>query len=204
MKINFLNGSPVLGDLPTKTPDFNYVTYVTFYKGRLMPPCYIGSTTEKRILSGKYFGSIVSQKWKLTFRHELEYNKHLFTAHILSYHETRKEALDEELKFQKINDVVKSENFFNESFAVPNGFYGRDVSGANNPNYGKIGRKCTDETKFKMSLSHLGKTSGKKGTKLSKETKNKLKQASTGKTASEKTKLKMRQSQKLRREHERK
>jgi len=137
MKILFENGLPVIPDCLPKIPDFNFVTYLTVYKGTLLPPCYIGSTTAKKAISGNYFGSVKSKKWKSIFEKELLVNKHLFSNHILSYHQTRKAALVKELEIQKENDVVKSKLFFNEAFAEPNGYFGRDVSGKNHPMYDK-------------------------------------------------------------------
>ncbi len=113
-----------------------YVVYKTVYTGTLLPPYYIGSTSEEKVVSGKYYGSPTSQKWKEIFKSELKNNKHLFSVEILSYHETREAALEEELRVQILNDVVKSKDYFNESLACKNGFFGRDTSGINNPTYG--------------------------------------------------------------------
>jgi hypothetical protein len=112
-----------------------FVVYLTSYSGTLLPPKYIGSTSEKKILSG-YFGSVKSKKWKDIFNSELTLNKHLFSIKILSYHETRDEAIREELRLQILNGVVKSNEYFNESLACPNGFFGRNMSGPNSPTYG--------------------------------------------------------------------
>ena len=56
---------------------------------------------------------------------------------ILSKHTTRKKATLAELDYQKQHDAVKSVEYVNKSFAQPNGFFGMDVSGSNNPMYGK-------------------------------------------------------------------
>src|SRR5574343_355529 len=99
-----------------------YVVYLTEYSGNLLPPKYIGSTSESNVVSGKYFGSVSSKKWGKIFREELKHNPHLFSIQILSLHDTRKEALYEELEQQINRDVVKSSEYFNESLATPNGF----------------------------------------------------------------------------------
>lgn len=101
-----------------------YVTYKTTYEGLLLPKYYIGSTSENRAKSGNYFGSIRSRSWKEIFYKELKENKHLFSIQILSYHDNRVDALKEELRLQKELDVVKSSQYFNESYAAPNGFFG--------------------------------------------------------------------------------
>ena len=148
----------------------NYVTYIVKYSGNLLPVYYIGSTSAKKALSGDYFGSIKSKKYGDTFRRELKNNKHLFELEILSAHPDRKSAIDEELKIQKERDVVKSDLYMNESYAVPNGFFGMDVSGSNNPLYGK---QHSAEAKLKMSKAKKGKSyidqHGEKKAKLLKD-----------------------------------
>ena len=132
-----------------------YVTYLTTYTGNLLPNYYIGSTSEEKILSGKYFGSIRSKKWKEIFKKELKENPNLFSVQILSTHETRESALEEELKIHIEKDVVKSIDYMNESVASVNGFFGRSGSGVESPTFG---RKHSDEAKKKMSDSKKGKT----------------------------------------------
>jgi len=65
-----------------------YIVYITKYKGNLLPPFYIGSSYEEKILNG-YNGSIRSKKYKEIYKKEQKENKHLFITRILSYHETR-------------------------------------------------------------------------------------------------------------------
>ena len=82
----------------------------------------------------------------------------MFKAEIISYHETRKDALNEELKLQIKNNVVKSKDFFNESLAIPNGYFGRNMSGLNNPSFG-VPKK--QEIKDKISKTLLNNTNAK-------------------------------------------
>jgi len=146
-----------------------YVTYLTVYIGELLPKYYIGSTSEDKIISGNYFGSVKSKKWKSIFRNELKKNKHLFSVQILSYHNDRKSALEEELRLQKEKDVVRSKDYINESLATPNGFFGMDTKGEKSPTFGN---KMSDESKKKMSLANKGKSYEEI---YGKETANKLK-----------------------------
>ncbi len=132
-----------------------FVVYKVTYTGIFLPPYYIGSTSEEKALSGQYYGSVSSRKWKDIFKIEIKNNIDLFSIKILSYHETRKDALSEELRIQKLNDVVKSIKYFNEAMASPNGYYGRDAFGENNSRYGVT---ASDETRRKQSVSHKGKT----------------------------------------------
>jgi len=137
-----------------------YVTYITYYKGDLLPPFYIGSTNSEKISKG-YNGSIVSKKWSTIYKKEQKENKHLFRTKILSYHETREEALEEELRLQKKHNVVKNEKYFNESYASINGMFGRDVTGSLNPNYGN---KYSEE--FKNIISERTKVNTPRGNKV--------------------------------------
>lgn len=117
-----------------------YCTYITFYSGNLLPPWYIGSSYEEKILNG-YNGSVASKKWKEIYLKEQKENKHLFKTRILNVYVNRHDALKEELRLQKKHKVVTNNKYFNESYANINGYFGRDVSGENNPNYGNKGTK---------------------------------------------------------------
>jgi len=113
-----------------------YCVYLTSYKGTKLPSLYIGSTNINRIQQG-YRGSVSSKKWKSVWKEELKLHPEYFTIEILSYHNTRKEALEAELLYQKQHNVVLSEEYINESYAQIDGFAGRDVSGSANPMYGR-------------------------------------------------------------------
>lgn len=125
-----------------------YVVYITKYFGKLLPPLYIGSSNIVKIKNG-YNGSVLSKKWKQIYKDEQKQNKSLFKTRILSCYDTRQDALNEEKRLHIKYNVVKSNRFFNESIARVNGFFGMDVSGKNNPNYGN---KWSDEMKDKASL----------------------------------------------------
>lgn len=175
-----------------------YVTYLVTYIGDKLPKFYIGSTTENKAKSGKYFGSVRSKKYKEIFYNEIKYNIDLFNIEILSYHDTRKEALSEELKLHIKYDVVNSKDYMNESNANVNGFFGRDVSGKNHPMWGK---KHSLETKKKLSIARkkretkeetrLKISNSNKGRKISDEQKRRLSEINTGKKLSEETKKKI-------------
>lgn len=112
-----------------------YVVYLTEYFGNKMPRYYIGSTSKNKIKKG-YYGSVKSKKYKKLFFEELKNNPDLFSITILSEYLTRKEALENEYFLQKEKNVIKSNNYINESFANINGYFGRDVNGQLNPMYG--------------------------------------------------------------------
>lgn len=113
-----------------------YCVYVTTYSGDRMPQKYVGSTNVERIQKG-YKGSVRSKKWKDIWNYETKNFSSLFETEIISLHDTREDALKHELTFQIENDVVTSELWINESYAMINGFFGRNVSGENNPMFGK-------------------------------------------------------------------
>ncbi len=123
-------------------------TYKVTYKGDKHPPYYIGSSYEEKVLNENYMGSPTSKKWADIVKQEMKDNPHLYTVTVLKITDTRLEATEFELELQKINNVVKNDDFWNEAFATVNGFFGRDVSGELHPRYGK---PHTEESKIKMS-----------------------------------------------------
>lgn len=131
-----------------------YCVYHTTYFGDKLPPNYIGSSTVENIRQG-YKGSVKSKKYKEIWENELKINPHLFSIEIISYHETKPAALYKELQIQQLFNVVKNPLFVNMAYAIPNGYFGMDVSGKNNPRYNS---KLTNETKLKISNSKIGKT----------------------------------------------
>lgn len=130
--------------------DKKYCVYVTEYNGTLMPTYYIGSSSTQKIDSG-YRGSVKSKKHKSAWISELETNPQLFETALVSVHETRKEALAAELELQLTYRATTNPDFINESYAMVNGFFGRDVSGSRNHMFGK---KVSDETRAKLSKNH--------------------------------------------------
>ena len=130
-----------------------YVVYLTYYSGEKLPKWYIGSSNEEKIKK-EYNGTILSKKWKEIYLSEQKENKYLFKTRILSYHKLRKDALAEELRLQKKHFVVKNSEYFNESYAQVNGYFGRDISGKLHPRFGD---KHTEESKRKMSKTRLKK-----------------------------------------------
>lgn len=171
-----------------------YVTYLVTYVGDKLPKYYIGSTSEDKVNSGKYFGSVASLKYKNIFKEEKKNNPDLFSIEILSTHSTREEAIEKELELQIKYNVVKSIDYMNESLAKVNGFFGRDTSGENHPKFGdklseetkkKIsdaltGRIESEETRKKKSLSKLGDKNSFYGRKHSEETKDKISESKKG------------------------
>lgn len=124
----------------------NYCVYITHYHGNLLPQNYIGSSTIQRIENG-YHGSVRSKKYKLLWEQEIKQNPYLFETFIISTHYTRQEAIYKELKLQKIFNVVTNKSFINQSYAAPNGYFGSDVSGKNNPNYGNSYKQSKETLK---------------------------------------------------------
>jgi len=124
-----------------------------------LPKRYIGSCKLERIYSG-YNGSVSSKKYKRIYDEEQIKNKHLFKTRILSIHQTDIEAKEKEKDLQIKYNVVLSKKYFNESIAIPNGFFGRDVSGKNNPMYGKTrkGEKHKGGENISKSLKDFFKT----------------------------------------------
>ena len=153
--------------------NYIYCTYLTIYSGQKLPPFYIGSTRVSNIISKGYHGSVSSRKYKHIWLDELANNPQHFKTIIITRHLSRHEASIKELYFHEKLNVVKSSMYINESTARPNGFFGRDVSGKNNPRYGTtwgdnhpkgmLGKKHTEEAKMSISRSGKGKPAWNKG-----------------------------------------
>jgi hypothetical protein len=130
-----------------------YVVYITMYTGNLLPKWYIGSSTINNIENG-YNGSVKSKKWKSTYDKEQRENKHLFKTKVVAKYDNHEAALTEELRLQKMHNAVTNDNYYNESYASKNGFFGMDVSGENNPFYGRT-HSSESRLKIKKGLDKL-------------------------------------------------
>lgn len=138
---------------------YKYCVYLTEYKGTLLPSYYVGSSSVDRVESG-YRGSVKSKQYKDIWESELISNSDMFVTSILSYHQTRKDALECELQYQLQHDVVRNPLYINKSLASPNGYFGMDVSGENNPMYGttREGEKHKGGENISNALKELYKT----------------------------------------------
>ena len=113
-----------------------YCVYITTYVGSAMPGRYIGSSSVNRVRNG-YRGSVRSKKWCSVWENEVKNHPEYFHTEILSVHQTRQDALAEELRLQVLMGVVKSTEWINEGYAQVKGYAGRNVQGSNNPMYGR-------------------------------------------------------------------
>lgn len=131
-----------------------YCVYLIKYGGDKHPPFYVGSTATEKIVSGEYLGSPTSKQWKDIVKKEQKDNPHLYEVEILSTHQTRRDALAEEMVEHIARDVVKSKDYYNMSLACVNGFFGMDVTGNNNP---RFGADVSVETRKAISKANKGK-----------------------------------------------
>lgn len=123
-----------------------FCVYFTFYSGNKLPPFYIGSSSVSKVQNG-YKGTVKSRAYKDVWKHEIKFHPEMFKTFILSTHDTRLSALSRERDIQEKLNVVRSPLYINMALASKNGFFGRDVRGNLNPNYGK---KHTPHAKLKM------------------------------------------------------
>ena len=146
-----------------------YCIYITFYKGNLMPPFYIGKSFVERINNG-YHGSVNSMKYKSIWLKELKNNPRLFKTIILKTFDDERDALLSEEKIHIQFDVARNPMFIN--MANSNKFFYTEITNE----YRQLCRermlkfKHTNESKEKISKAHKGK-------RLTNENKNKLKKA---------------------------
>ncbi len=181
----------------------NGCVYKVIYSGIKHPPKYVGSSYEDKVLYEGYMGSPASKKWASIVKQEMKEHPELYTIQILQTTETREEATALELDIQEKYNVVKSDEYWNESYAKKNGYWGRALYGDANPNYGNK-FSMTEETRLKMSINKRGnknpqygkicELSPSFGLKRSSETKQKISDnhvGMTGKNHSEESKEKM-------------
>jgi hypothetical protein len=96
--------------------ELKYCVYLTTYKGRRLPPFYIGSSSVAKVLSG-YRGSVLSKEYSGTWKSELKENPNLFTTRIVSRHGTRGEAMEREAGLQIALGSAGSELYVNRAIA---------------------------------------------------------------------------------------
>lgn len=130
-----------------------YCVYLTTYFGNKLPPFYIGSASIDRISKG-YRGTVSSKRYKSIWKQELADNPQLFRTRIICQFASRKEALEKEKKLQMLLNVVPNNMYINQALACPNGFFGIDVKGKNNPMFG---RSFSDESRERISSARKGK-----------------------------------------------
>lgn len=165
-----------------------YCTYITFYRGKKLPPFYIGSSSVKKVAEG-YHGSVCSKQFKEIWKSEIKDNPELFTTKIITTHTDRKEATVREHQLQLALRVVKNSLYINQSYAAFNSFSDRDQTGKNNPMHGSrragaanpfYGKKHTETTKQKM-----------RGRKCTEENKKLYRKLKVGTTMTDSTKQNM-------------
>lgn len=167
----------------------NFAVYLVVYKGSKLPPFYIGSSSLLKINSG-YLGSVSSGRYKDMWKSEISNNPDLFKVRIISYHETRQEALEKELILQLKLQVIRNPLYVNLSYAQKNGVFGLSLRGkehwskkpgaihnakVNHPR-GMLGKKHSVETRVKMSKLQSKENNHFYGKQHSEETKKKIKE----------------------------
>jgi hypothetical protein len=179
-----------------------FCVYLTSYKGNKLPPFYIGSSSIIKIETG-YHGSVTSKRYKKVWNYEIKNNPHLFKTIIISKHDTRKQALEKEMKLQESLNVVHSPMYINRSLAKPNGFFGAYHGEFPKPHKKpKKVRKLTLEGRKRLIDALKGKPSKLKNRKYEdihgEEKANQLKDQKrkifTNRTFSEETKRKMKEN----------
>lgn len=101
-------------------------------------------------ISNGYRGTVSSKEYRKVWREELRNNPHLFVTKIISYCETRKEALDREQQIHTAMKVNISPLHINKSIASANGVFGVCLTGKQNGMYNK---KQSESSKEKISIS---------------------------------------------------
>ena len=149
-----------------------YVVYITTYKGTLLPPFYIGSTSLRRIERG-YGGSVSSRKYRDIWKSERQDNPQLFETRVISEHKTRAEAVDAERDAQLIVGAAASPFFMNMSTA-----------GSGTP-FNNSGRKMSEKTRAALRAANTGR-------EVSDQTRQKMSEARAKRVTTDETRAKLR------------
>jgi len=176
----------------------SFVVYLTLYNGDRLPKWYIGHSTIDKVENG-YNGTVASKKYKKIYLEEQKNNKKSFRTKILSFHNSRKDALKEEERLQRKHSVLNNDKYMNMSYASSNGFFGLVVFGKDHPAYNKkyskdfcedirlrqlgvnnsfYGKKHTKECISRISLKTTGEKNHFYGKKHTKETLKKISERS--------------------------
>lgn len=123
-----------------------YCVYLVVYKGNMLPPFYIGSTSTDKIKNG-YMGSVTSKRYRSIYKRELRNHPQKFSIKILTVTSNRDEALVKERLIQEKLNVVNNPLYINQSIASVNGFFGMRNKGNLN---GFYGRTHSEESLEKM------------------------------------------------------
>lgn len=163
-----------------------YCTYITIYRGKQLPPFYIGHSSLDRIETG-YRGSVSSKEYKSAWREELKNNPQFFTTKILSTHKTKKEAREREYTILKSLNVHKNPLYVNMAIQGMHLYYDRTGIKHSSETLEKLRNrpkhKHTPETRRKISEKN-------KGVKRSEEFKKAVGDKHRGKVESEETRRK--------------
>lgn len=133
-----------------------YCTYLTIYSGSKLPPLYIGSTSIEKINNG-YRGTVSSKKYRSIWKSELAENPQSFETIILTYHSTREEAFEEEVRLQESFDVVNSPLYMNMAIANKKLIFNDydDLEWRRKQSQSHKGKKLN--TEYKKKLSEAGR-----------------------------------------------
>ena len=91
-----------------------YCTYLTIYRGNKLPPFYVGYTSLHKLQKG-YTGTVSSKIYQHIWKNELKNHPELFTTKILSYHNTKDEALRKEFIILTSLKVHKNSLYINQN-----------------------------------------------------------------------------------------
>lgn len=164
-----------------------YCVYITFYRGNLLPPFYIGYSSLDKIKKG-YHGTVKSKAYKNIWINEIKNNNHLFKTVIISYHDSREAASKRETQVQLKLKVHKNPLYINRAIS---GYKFYRKSGEYNH---------SAETKAKIGLANSKKLKGhiphNKGKPMGENQKKHLSKINTGKKLSEETKKKISETMK--------
>lgn len=134
----------------------SYCVYLTVYRGKKLPPFYIGYTQTSKIIVCNYNGSVQSKKYKNIWKYERRHNPHLFKTYIIKTFDSKDAAIQcESLYIRKLN-AIHNQLYINTGYFYNNRVYVSSMKG----------KKHSDETRDKISRSRKDFYKTKRGQQL--------------------------------------
>lgn len=145
-----------------------YCTYLTIYRGNLLPPFYIGYSSLENIING-YRGSVSSKEYRSLWLNELKKNPHLFETRIISRHENKIDAMEREEKLQRRLNVVRNSLYINKTIGSYPSMTGKRHSYETKEKIraSNMGLKRSEEARERMKISNRGKVTPESRVKIS-------------------------------------
>jgi hypothetical protein len=143
-----------------------FCTYLTFYKGAVLPPFYIGYAKSERLKQG-YLGSVSSKKYQEIWKREIKEHPEFFKITPITFHQTKNEAVAQEAKFHRqfqvdINPLYINQSISSERYCgYPKGTYSHNTKTREKIKEARAKQTITKESRQKFIETMKGRDTRK-------------------------------------------